>query len=349
MTVEAISSVTDLSIGAAELTTGCRSHHSTPGVACVNCSFTRRGIDGDAAEESHIGSRDRRLCSAEGVARLHANAPGQRQRCGVPHRQVQALRRGEALAAALVAYAGCQELSPASIEVLPFLSSFANLLWHTLDRRIVVTVDVERDCPALFVDAPALEEALTQIVRNAQSAMPHGGRLVLRGALDRRDSRLLNLDVIDKGTGMSPDVVERAASPFFTTKEGSPFPAWAFRPLPASRPSRAAGCPFPAPLDGGQPFACPCRQPRTLAADREERSHQSHTPGESHRGFWKPGRTVHSCDLGESFFRDARHGRHRRLEIGPSRRKGRDPGLDQTCGNEYRHMPDFLCLDHLHR
>lgn len=140
-----------------------------------------------------------------------------------PYRQVQALRRGDALAAALVAYAQCQELSPASIEVLPFLSSFANLLWHTLDRRIVVTVDVERDCPALFVDAAALEEALTQIVRNAQSAMPHGGRLVLRGALDRRDSRLLNLDVIDKGTGMSPDVVERAASPFFTTQEDSPF------------------------------------------------------------------------------------------------------------------------------
>ncbi|AGU52982.1 putative signal transduction histidine kinase [Variovorax paradoxus B4] len=137
--------------------------------------------------------------------------------------QAQVMRRGDALAAALVAYAQCQKLSPRSLEILPFLRSFANVLWHTLDRRITVTVDVERDGPALFVDAAALEEALVQIVGNAQSAMPHGGRLMLRGALDRHDNRFLNLDVIDSGIGMSPDVAKQAASPFFTTKECSPF------------------------------------------------------------------------------------------------------------------------------
>lgn len=141
----------------------------------------------------------------------------------VAGRQAQVVRRGDALAAALIAYAQCQKLSPESLEVLPFLGSFANLLWHTLDRRITVTLDVERDCPALFVDAAALEEALIQIVVNAQAAMPEGGKLMLRGALDRQDSRLLCLEVTDSGTGMSPAVAEKAASPFFTTREASPF------------------------------------------------------------------------------------------------------------------------------
>lgn len=133
--------------------------------------------------------------------------------------QAQVMRRGDALAAAMVAYAQSQKLSPESLELLPFLNSLANVLWHTLDRRMTVVVDVERDSPALFVDAAALEEALIRIVDNAQSAMPHGGRLVLRGACDRQDSRFLNLDVIDNGLGMSPDVAKQAASPFFTAKE----------------------------------------------------------------------------------------------------------------------------------
>ncbi|WP_196305743.1 ATP-binding protein [Variovorax paradoxus] len=138
-------------------------------------------------------------------------------------RQAPIMRRGDALAAVVVAYAQCQELSPEALEVLPFLNSFASLLWHTVDRRTAITVDVERDCPALFVDAAALEDALTRIVGNAQSAMPHGGRLMLRGALDRQDNRFVCLDVTDNGIGMSPAVAKRAASPFFTTKEASPF------------------------------------------------------------------------------------------------------------------------------
>ena len=62
--------------------------------------------------------------------------------------QAQTLRRGDAMAAALIAYASCQKLSPEAIEVLPFLNSFASLLWHTFDRRIAISVDVGSDCPA---------------------------------------------------------------------------------------------------------------------------------------------------------------------------------------------------------
>lgn len=136
--------------------------------------------------------------------------------------QAQTLRRGDAMAAALIAYGSCQKLSPDAVEVLPFLNSFASVLWHTFDRRITILVDVERGCPAVFVDAAALEEALMQIAVNARSTMPHGGKLILRGALDSQDNGFVRLDVTDNGTGMSPAVVREAARPFFTTKEASP-------------------------------------------------------------------------------------------------------------------------------
>lgn len=136
-------------------------------------------------------------------------------------RQAQLVQRGDALMAALVAYAQAQNLVPKPLELLPFLSSFAHLLWQTLDHRISVRVDVERECPALLVDAAALEAALIRIAANAQAAMPRGGRLLLRGALDGQTGRFVRLCVVDSGTGMSPEVAERAADPFFTTGERS--------------------------------------------------------------------------------------------------------------------------------
>lgn len=137
-------------------------------------------------------------------------------------RQAQIRRKGDALAAALIAYARCQKLSPQAIEVLPFLSSFASLLWHTFDRHISISVDVERDCPELFVDAAALEEALMQLAMNASSAMPRGGKLILRAVHDKQNRCLVCLEVTDNGVGMNPAVAAEAASPFFTSKEASP-------------------------------------------------------------------------------------------------------------------------------
>jgi two-component system cell cycle sensor histidine kinase/response regulator CckA len=51
---------------------------------------------------------------------------------------------------------------------------------------------------------------------NARDAMPLGGRLLIRTS---RDDHSALLRVVDTGTGMSPDVIERIFEPFFTTKE----------------------------------------------------------------------------------------------------------------------------------
>ena len=60
-----------------------------------------------------------------------------------------------------------------------------------------------------------IREALLNLVQNSLDAMPHGGTLGLRTALENAEARL---EVSDSGMGMSAEVRERAFEPFFTTK-----------------------------------------------------------------------------------------------------------------------------------
>lgn len=71
------------------------------------------------------------------------------------------------------------------------------------------------------VDAGQLELALLNLVRNAADAMPGGGTLTISTGPHGRnvDDGRVALAVADTGVGMPPEVLRRAAEPFFTTKE----------------------------------------------------------------------------------------------------------------------------------
>jgi CheY-like chemotaxis protein len=79
------------------------------------------------------------------------------------------------------------------------------------------------------VDPSQLENALLNLSINARDAMPDGGRLTIetanrwldaRAAKDRElpTGQYLSISVSDTGIGMTPEVVERAFDPFYTTK-----------------------------------------------------------------------------------------------------------------------------------
>lgn len=80
-----------------------------------------------------------------------------------------------------------------------------------------------------FVDAGQLENALLNLCINARDAMPAGGKLTIETAnrwMDEHSARqhamapgqYVSLCVSDTGTGMPPEIVQRAFDPFFTTK-----------------------------------------------------------------------------------------------------------------------------------
>jgi signal transduction histidine kinase len=60
-----------------------------------------------------------------------------------------------------------------------------------------------------------IREALLNLVQNALDAMKGGGTL---GVTVRRDRSAALIEIRDTGHGMSPEVMERAMEPFFTTK-----------------------------------------------------------------------------------------------------------------------------------
>jgi two-component system sensor histidine kinase RegB len=62
----------------------------------------------------------------------------------------------------------------------------------------------------------AVSRAVVNLVRNAVQASGDDDRVVLEGRPDG-DGRV-RIEVIDRGAGMSPDLLARAGEPFFTTK-----------------------------------------------------------------------------------------------------------------------------------
>jgi len=69
--------------------------------------------------------------------------------------------------------------------------------------------------PRVRLDADLFRQALLNITINAEQAMPNGGDLMVRTA---RHHDRVQLDIIDTGTGIPPDVLPRVFDAYFSTK-----------------------------------------------------------------------------------------------------------------------------------
>ena len=86
---------------------------------------------------------------------------------------------------------------------------------------IDVTVQLEDGLPPVRAERTLLQQALTNLVRNAFDAMPRGGRVELRSRLagDRSVAGAqVAIDVVDHGQGIEAGALSRIFDPFFTTK-----------------------------------------------------------------------------------------------------------------------------------
>lgn len=142
------------------------------------------------------------------------------------HNALQAAERGAKLTGQLLAFSRSQRLDLKPTIVAERVRKMAELLAHTLGPAIELKLDLRTGATPVVADATQLELALLNMAINARDAMPGGGTLTIatreehvRSDPELPDGDYLELRVIDTGTGMSPDVAERAFDPFFTTKE----------------------------------------------------------------------------------------------------------------------------------
>jgi PAS domain S-box-containing protein len=141
-----------------------------------------------------------------------------------------AARRAAALTQRLLAFSRRQTLDPRPVDANKLIAGMEELIRRSVGPDVEVEVVGAGGLWMTRVDPPQLENSLLNLCINARDAMaPDGGRLTIETAnkwLDERAAKerelppgqFISLSVTDTGSGMEPEIIERAFDPFFTTK-----------------------------------------------------------------------------------------------------------------------------------
>ena len=139
-------------------------------------------------------------------------------------------QRAAVLTARLLAFSRQQPLAPEIIDANKLVGGMSELLRRMLGEQIRIEAVLAGGLWTTFADLSQLENAILNLSVNARDAMPDGGHLTIETAnteLDDRYARMhqeveagqyVMISITDTGIGMSPEVLERAFDPFYTTK-----------------------------------------------------------------------------------------------------------------------------------
>jgi PAS domain S-box-containing protein len=142
-----------------------------------------------------------------------------------------AAERGAELTRRMLAFARKQPLQPRPLDLNEVITRMAEMLQRTLGEDITIRTVLAEDLWRAVADPFQLQDAILNLAVNARDAMPKGGHLVIETDnaeldetfaaenLDVSAGEYVSLFVSDTGTGMKPEVIERAFEPFFTTKD----------------------------------------------------------------------------------------------------------------------------------
>ncbi len=144
---------------------------------------------------------------------------------------VSAAERGAELTQRLLAFSRRQRLQPSAINCNGLVEDMQMMLRRMLREDIELRVSIAASPVFALADPAQLENSLLNLALNAQDAMPDGGVLTLTTEEVELDAkalgpnvtvnpgRYITVCVTDDGMGMTPETLEHAFEPFYTTKE----------------------------------------------------------------------------------------------------------------------------------
>lgn len=110
----------------------------------------------------------------------------------------------------------------------PLIEEIRKMLPQMVPASIECHVTVEKGLWSICGNETELQTVVVNLIGNARDAMPNGGSLTLRvenahvGGLTVSHGLLtapyVAISVVDSGTGMAPEVIQRIFEPFFSTK-----------------------------------------------------------------------------------------------------------------------------------
>jgi PAS domain S-box-containing protein len=143
---------------------------------------------------------------------------------------LSAVERGSKLSSQLLAFARRQPLQPVAVNLRRMMDDMGDLLRQALGASIAIETSADDALWNTLVDPNQLENVILNLVFNARDAMDGTGKLTIELAnavLDEQRAaahpdltagEYVVLAISDTGAGMTPEVMEQAFEPFFSTK-----------------------------------------------------------------------------------------------------------------------------------
>ncbi|SHO53075.1 ATP-binding protein [Desulfopila aestuarii] len=145
---------------------------------------------------------------------------------------ISAAGRAAKLTSKLLSFARKGKYLSTPVDVHEIVKETIALLERTIDRRIMLSMDLGATQSRVVGDPSQLQSALLNLGVNARDAMPSGGSLIIstRNVVLEDDQCTLggfavipgdyvHITVTDTGEGIAPEVIQNVFEPFFTTKE----------------------------------------------------------------------------------------------------------------------------------
>jgi signal transduction histidine kinase len=115
-------------------------------------------------------------------------------------------------------FARMPRLDLESVDLRDFIRQIVKFLSPELARQEIRTeVEVPESPLVVDIDPNQFRQAILNLLRNSQEAMPAGGRLLVQ--VREREDRGVEITIVDTGVGIAPADLEKVFDPFYSTKD----------------------------------------------------------------------------------------------------------------------------------